>query len=313
MNRRPQLQIRSEPVRPPRGRPLWLAAANYYFVSIGVSVAVFFVAWIVMSESGEPVPYLGAGLVAVILLASSVLIREVVLRRHENRARTERALLDKRMRAALKFMPGDDVKKISIEQNKAWLEFIRTKSNAAKVLAKIADAHREVFELCESYLNEIGREMENVAPGSPRIGAFRKGADKVQNLHEYHVIRWAKIESSQIGAKNTFRGNIDETLEVTARAERALKFALGHYPNNVDLVASYALVSNTRKMVEAAELTAEAERAKRLGELEKALNLYIDALEKIGPASVLRGSDEESIAERLSVEISTLESKLNVI
>ena len=265
-----------------------------------------------MSDGGEPVPYVGASLFAVIVLASAVLIRGVILRTYETRARAERARLDKRMRAALMFIPGDDVKKISLEQNLAWLKYIRTKSDAAKVLGKIADAHREVFELCENYLNEIRQAMHNVTPGSPRIGAFRKGTDKVQAIHEYHVIKWAKIESSQIATNYSNRGNIDERLGAAAKAEGALRYALGHYPDNADLVASYGVVRTARRMVEAAEVTSEAENAKRLGELERALSLYRDALEKIGSVDLLSDSDEGSIVERLLVEISALEVKLNV-
>ncbi len=313
MNRRSQVQLRGELVRPHRGRPFWLSAKTYYVISIVASVLVFFAAWILMSESGETVPYVGASLVAVILLASAVLIREVILRMHENSARAERARLDKRMRAALKFIPGDDVKKISLEQNKAWLGYIRTKSDAAKVLAKIADAHREVFELCENYLNEISQEMPNVTPGSPRIGAFRKGTDRIQAIHEYHLIKWAKIESSQFVAGSAYRGNINDTLAVAGRAESAIRYALDYYPNNADLVASHAVVRNARRMVEAAELTNEAESAKRLGDLERALILYNDALKKMGPVELLSGSYEESIVERLSAEVSILETRLNVV
>ncbi len=305
--------MRGELVRPHRGRPLLLSAKNYYVLAILVSVSVFFVSWILMSESGEPMPYVGASLVAVIVLASAVLIREVILRMHESRARAERTRLDKRMRAALKFIPGDDVKKVSLEQNKAWLEYIRTKSDAAKVLAKIAEAHREVFELCENYLNEISQELNNVTPGSPRIGAFRKGTDKVRAIHEYHLIRWAKIESSQIAVNNNIRGNIDERLAVAARAESAIRYALGHYPNNADLVASHAVVSSTRRMVEAADLTNEAEIAKKRGDLEGALDFFNEALEKIRLDDVVLGSNEESIVERISDEISSLERKLNII
>lgn len=309
MNRVPRPRVSKKTIPTAYSRPFWLAAANYYTFSAAITIFVFFLTWGLMHDANEQAPWIGAGLLAGIVLAGAVLLREVILRIYRNKFLAARARLDQSLHAAVVLRAGDDRKKITLEQNKAWLKYIATKSEAAKVLGKIADAHREVFDLCDGYLKDIALELPHVAPGSPRIAAFVSGRKRILSLHKYHLLRWAELESKQIVSRSEFRGNMNDRLTAASRAESALSFALGHYPDDLDLLASHAVVENVLRMAKAAELAAGGETARERGNLEDALRLYQDALQQISEGGGTN-TDTENIVRNISGQIEAIVKQL---
>lgn len=229
--------------RPNADRGFWLRTTNYYFFAIAVCIASFFLGWAILDDLGERSPWIGAGLISSSVLAFAVLLREFVIRMHRRRQVAEQARLDKTLAAVASQRHDDKSRKVSAEQNRQWIAFIVARSDAARVLGRVAEAHREVFELCDEYLRSIRNEISLVAPGSPRIGAFKRGIGRVSVIHRFHMLKWAEIESRQavLDAKN--RVNIGERFRLMANAESALSFALSFYPEDPDLVTSHAALS----------------------------------------------------------------------
>lgn len=241
-------------------RGFWLRTTNYYFFAIAVCIASFFLAWAILDDLGERSPWIGAGLISSSVLAFAVLLREFVIRLHRRRQVAEQARLDKTLLAVASQRNEKKESKLTAEQNKEWIAFIVTRSNAARVLGRVGEAHREVFEICDEYLRSVRTEITLVSPGSPRIGAFKRGIDRIASIHRFHMLKWAEIESRQavLDAKN--RVNIGERFRLMANAESALSFALSFYPEDPDLVTSHAALSRLIDQFDG-DLAAEEENA----------------------------------------------------
>jgi len=293
-------------------RPFWLSASNYYTFAAAITIALFFLVWGILNEANEPTPWIGAGVFAGIVLAGAVLLREVILRMHRNRRLADHARLEKTLKLVSAFSNVDDRKKISLEQNKAWVAHIVQKSEAAKVLGRISEAHRNVFDLCERYLGDIADEIPYITPGSPRIAAFRTSAKRIQRLHKYHLLRWAELETSELRFGIQSRATIEDNLNSNRHAAKVLSFALGYYPDDPDLNASMAVVSDARLMISAAELTESAEKERTGGNPQAALELYRDALDVLTRNQAEIDESRERIIGGISAKIETIKSEFDL-
>ena len=292
-------------------RPFWLSASNYYTFAAAITIALFFFVWGLLNEANEPTPWIGAGVLASIVLAGAVLLREVILRMHRNRRLRDHARLENTLRRVSAVSNVDNRRKISFEQHAAWLVHIKKKSEAARVLDRISEAHREVFDLCEHYINDISDELTHIAPGSPRLAAFRNGAKQIRRLHKYHLLRWAELETRELGFGIQSRATIEDNSNSNRHAARVSSFALGHYPDDPVLNASIALVSDARLMIEAAELAESAEKERTGGNPQAALELYRDALDVLtnDPVEV---EGRERIIEGITAKIETIKSEFDL-
>lgn len=301
-----------QPLKKPAAlRPFWLSASNYYTFAAAITIALFFLVWGILNEANEPTPWIGAGVLAGIVLAGAVLLREVILRMHRNRRLADHARLEKTLRLVPAFSNADDRKKISLEQNNAWIDHIVLKSEAAKVLGRISEAHRNVFDLCERYLGDIADEMPYITPGSPRLAAFRASAKRIQRLHKYHLLRWAELETSELGFGTQSRATIEDNLNSNRQAAKVLSFALGYYPDDPDLNASMAVVNDAGLMIGAAELTENAEKQHTAGNPQAALELYRDALIVLTQKTAEIDDGRERVISVISTKINEIESEIN--
>ncbi len=293
-------------------RPFWLSASNYYTFAAAITIALFFLVWGILNEANEPTPWIGAGVLAGIVLAGAVLLREVILRMHRNRRLRDHARLEETLRLVSSISNAADRRKISFEQNKAWVAHIVQKSEAAKVLGRISEAHRSVFDLCEHYLDGIADEMPRITPGSPRIAAFRTSAKRIQRLHKYHLLRWAELETSELGFGIQSRATIEDNLNSNRNAAKVLGFALTYYPDDPDLNASMAVVNDARFMISAAELTESAEKERTAGNPQAALELYRNAMDVLtrNPAEINDGRDR--IIGVISAKIDEIKSEIDL-
>ncbi len=229
--------------RPKADRGFWLRTTNYYFFVIAVCIASFFLGWAILDDLGERSPWIGAGLISSSVLAFAVLLREFVIKMHRRRQVAEQARLDKTLLAVASQRNEKKESKLTAEQNKEWIAFIVTRSNAARVLGRVGEAHREVFEICDEYLRSVRTEITMVSPGSPRIGAFKRGIDRIASIHRFHMLKWAEIESRQAVLEAKSLVNIGERFRLMTNAESALSFALSFYPDDSDLIASHTALS----------------------------------------------------------------------
>lgn len=260
-----------------------------------------------MQETGEQAPWIGAGLVAGMVLAGAVILREVFLRIHEQRRIRERKMLDASLRSALPVWAEGVRRKVTFEQNREWLAFIEERSRAAKVLGHLPEAHREVFELCEDYLREISAELPNVSPSSPRFPAFVSGQRSAKQLHKYHVLRWAELESKQIVTDSRSRDIIGQGFEHIAKAERAVRYALDHYPQETELAESHDVFLQLLSLSDAIESAARASEQREMGNYYEALEFYRAALRIASEDVQETNESSKQLAERISAEIEELE------
>src|SRR5205085_12297228 len=99
----------------------------------------------------------------------------IVLRNRRNQFLASQLKIDQSVRGIAQRAQARDPEKLTLERNAAILREISRKSEAAKVLARFAEGHRDVFELCDEYLAVVRRELPKVAPGSPRPVALLRG------------------------------------------------------------------------------------------------------------------------------------------
>jgi tetratricopeptide (TPR) repeat protein len=288
-----------------RRPPFWLSALNYYILAIAVAAALFFVLWGVLHDSGEQVPWVGAGLAACIVIAGAVFLREFILRISHGRQLAEQ----RRMEIALHGLGNrshSSEKKLTIEKNAALLHEIKRKSDAAKILDRLPEGHREVFEMCGRYLSINSRELANVSPGSPRLAALLKGKDAAENFHKFHLIKWAEIESRHFSAEAKQQSRMTQKLESAQKALNAITSALHFYPNEEDLVRSEEAIREFIASIKLENLLDRADRASFKGNYRQARKLYRDALfflERDGRQ--LQNSIE--IANRISDEVEKID------
>src|SRR5437762_211943 len=179
-----------------RRRSYWLGAANYCVLAATISFAVFFLVWGMLHDPGEELPWVPAGIAGSLVLIGAVVLRQAFLRKIQKLDRAAERLDRNLLPHAYRHISNEG--KLTIEKNAAILRELERKSDAARVLAKYSDGHREVFELCGEYLEINQREMHRVGPGSPRTAALRHGKDIAEDLHRRHMLKWAEIEARSL-------------------------------------------------------------------------------------------------------------------
>lgn len=288
-------------------RPFWLPASSYYILVTAVAIAFFFLVWGILHDGNEQTPWMAAGIGASLILIAGVVLREVILRNARNRFIVERNRLDLNLRRAqVSERPIADTK-ITLEKNAAALENIKKKSDAAKVFGRIAEGHREVFELCEVYRSAVTKEIPNVLPGSPRIGALIKGSEAATEYHRYHLLKWAEIESKNLTQESRNAIKINDKLGFAQKAASAVEFALTHYPDDRSLLETATLLRDFLVSIKVSDWVEKAERAAFRGDNSKAIGLYKDALYFLGRDG--ENSEEREIAaEKIKSAIAVLEN-----
>ncbi|HEX6280484.1 MAG TPA: hypothetical protein VFZ49_10795, partial [Pyrinomonadaceae bacterium] len=194
-----------------RKRPFWLPATSYYFLAVAVAVGVFFLVWAILAETQEENPWITAGLFSSVTMISAVVVREVILRYRRETIALEQRRLDQSLLSARSVSRHEpDATKLTLERNAYLVAEIVRKSEAASVLGKLAESHREVFELCERYIEVATKELAKVNVGSPRLAAITRGRSKAERLHRHHMMQWAEIEvgSNSLAASESERNSV---------------------------------------------------------------------------------------------------------
>lgn len=284
-------------------RPFWLPASNYYVLTVAVAVAFFFLLWGIFHDGNDDTPWIGAGIGASFILGGAVFLREVVLRK----ARTRYILAQRRLDNNIALMPAlnpgiQNPNKLTLEKNASIIKQIKQKSEAAKVLGKLANGHWEVFEICNEYLLLSKNELKTVAVGSPRLAALRRGREVVKELHRFHLLEWAEIEarSHTKEAKNDII--LSERLEASQKALDIIHTALQYYPNESHLKHSEEALTEFIATIKVSHWIEQAERSVFKGHLKKAVSHYQDALFYLGRENV-KSEERQLIAEKITAEI----------
>lgn len=289
-----------------RPQPFWLPASNYYVLAFSISIATFFLIWGALHDGFEEAPWVKAGLSASLVLIAAVLIRFFVLRRIRERILTERRL-DQNLRAVANMPTRAAVNKLSLEQNIELIQQIQEKSNAAKVLGKLAAAHREVVELCDNYIDLVKAEMPQVAPGSPRLGAFHKGKMFADEIGRKHLLSSVEIELKQLMNEAGTSDELEVKVKLLQAALKNVDSALDKYPRELQLIDSSAALRKAIFTARLRDLLQKADRAEFDEDSEQALAIYNDALFFISR----NAPDEESLSETALIVEESIERLSN--
>lgn len=288
--------------------PLWRPASNYYLLVVLIAAAVFLTVLGVLYDGADETPWIVASIAAAVFVAALFLFREVVLRRFRKRALAARRLSYQLRSAALGKQADNTVRKITLQRNQELLRDIRTKSDAAKVLGKLADAHEEVFHLCEQYLTAAAAEIASARPGSPRIPAMRKGSRFAAGRHRFHMLKWAEIKARSFTGEAGNPGRWNEKVDAANDALDAVERAIEVYPEEAALVDSGAVLRVFLVSARIKSSIEKAERADARGNKKRAVGYYRDALLDLQNCDI-EFSEREVIFERLQSEIGRI-SKL---
>jgi tetratricopeptide (TPR) repeat protein len=273
-------------------------------LAVAISAAIFFLVWGILHE-GEEMPWIPAGILASISIATAVVVREFFLRRARNQFLRAQKRLDYNLTSAAQHKSKDSNNKLTIEKNAAILRNIERKSEAARILGKLPDAHWEVFEICNEYLQITERELQTVGVGSPRLPALRLGREKIQELHKFHLLTWAAVETKTLTQEARIRATIAEKLETAQKALAVLDSALQFYPNEAELTASATAVEEFIASIKVSHWIEQAERSAFKGNYKRAVSHYRDALFYLARENV-RSEEREMIAEKINAEIEKL-------
>jgi hypothetical protein len=287
-------------------RPFWLPASNYYVLAIAVTIAFFFLAWGILNEGKDDTPWIPAGISASVVLIGAVILREVILRKARNRYLSAQKKLDHNLNnIGLHGRSNQNANKLSIEKNAAIIKEIEKKSEAARILGKLPEGHLEVFEMCDEYLRVNKKELETVGIGSPRLAALRRGKERVQDLHRFHLLVWAEIESRGLTLEAKNRVTISEKLETAQRALTVLDSALQFYPGETKLVESADALREFVASIKISHWVEQAERSAFKGNYKRAISHYRDALFFLARENI-QTEEKEFIAEKINSEITKL-------
>lgn len=287
-------------------RPFWLPALNYYFFAAAIGTIVFALAWGILHDGGDEAPWLTAAICFGILMLGAIVLRELFLRRARNRYLVQERQFERQLNDAVSRI-GDTKRheKLTLEKNSRILADIKLKSDAAKVLGKFADAHREVFEICEQYLVVNERELKMIGPGSPRIKALRRGRVSVLRYHRFHLLQWAQIETRTLTQSVPGYRSADEKATALRDAIAVIDVAMEFYPDELSLIESREVISEMLASVEVTHFVELAERSAFEGDPRGAISYYRDALHYLGRDNV-KSDRRDAAAERIWFEIERL-------
>jgi hypothetical protein len=284
-------------------RPFWLPASNYYILAAAVAIASFFLIWGILHEGDDEAPWIPAGIGASLILIGAVFLREIVLRKARNRYLLVQKRLDYTLdTASLHTKPNAAEKKLTLEKNAQIIKQIQKKSEAAKVLMKLSDGHQEVFKLCGEYLEINRKELENVGAGSPRLAGLLRGREIVKELHKFHLMTWAEIETRQLTQDAKNRATIAEKTETAQKALSVIETALQFYPDERRLVESEDAVREFVTSIRVSHFIEQAERSAFKGNYKRAVSHYKDALFFLARENKT-SRETDLLAEQINLEI----------
>lgn len=303
MQRFPQKRYGHSPA--PFRRPVWLPAPSYYLSATAGAAAFFFLIWGIFHEVNEDAPWIMACVGAFLFLTGAVLIREVFLRKARDNYLLAERKLDYNLKNLQMSRPSHEEYKVSLEKNAAIIKSIEKKSEAARVLGKISSGHLEVFEICSEYLSMAEKQMETAGVGSPRLAGLRRGREIVGELHRYHLLSWAEIESRTLTQKSRNYATISEKINTAQEALSVLDTALKFYPNESQLTESEAALKSLIASIKVTHWIEQAERAAFKGNPKRAISLYRDALFFLAREDV-KTEERSAIADQINAEIESL-------
>lgn len=255
-----------------------LSSVNYYFLAAFVSAAVFFIVWAILHDGFDDTPFIVASLSASLCLVAFAIVREIIGRRSQ-----KREIAARRLSHHLKLVGGNHRNngrdgKLTLKRNEELLREIRTKSEAAKILSKFADAHKEVFDLCEQYMTIAAADLSVTHATSPRVPALKKGTISASRRHRFHMLQWAEIKARSFTEQTRTDGPLNLKIDAGEDALAAVESAIGVYPDESTLTDSREVLRVYLTSAKVKISMADAETAMDGKNSEEAVRHYEEAL-----------------------------------
>lgn len=287
----------------------WLSALNYYILVVSIAIASFFIVWGILHGAGEDIPWITAGIIASLILISTVVLREFILRKKYQKLIIAQKRLDSNIKNVYKVRNSHQSNRLTLEKNTQILKEIEQKSKAAKAFSQLSASHLEVFEMCEAYLQKSSRELGGILKGSPRFAALTKGQERVKKLHRFHLLSWASIESQFYIQNSKIQSSLNEKIENANRALEVLNSATQFYSDEPMLFESVEVIEDFIVSTKVSHWVELAERAAFKENYQRAINHYRDALFFLARENK-RTSEHELMAERINIEIEKLRDRI---
>jgi hypothetical protein len=283
------------------------SSVGYLAGAFVAALALFFGLWWMLISGGDEAPWIPAGLAASVVLLVALSAREVVMRRAWTRYLLEQG--------------GDPSLHSSGEHKRSLSGNSRTSSvsAAARIVQKRseeadagtnAEAHFEVFQLCQEYLVTADEALKSNNYPSDKRMAVKAGQERVRTLQKHHLLTWARNSSRALTYEAQQRSRTSDKIEAANRALHCLESAQQFYPEEADLKQSSVAIREFIASVKVAHWVELAERSAFKGHYRRAIERYKDALFYLNRETV---KDEIRIpgAERIAREIESLQSQLN--
>jgi len=258
-----------------------------------------------VTAGGDEAPWIPAGLAASVVLLVALSAREVIMRRAWTRY-----LLDQRVEHSGR--KGERQSSSSKPQSSSLLSAawrVIQKQSAEADAETNAEAHFEVFHLCQDYLNGADEALKSNHLLAEKRIAIRSGQERVRSLQKHHLLTWARDSARSLTYEAQQRARTSDKIETANRALHCLESALKFYPEEADLRESRLAIQEFVGSVKVAHWVELAERSAFKGHYRRAIERYKDALFYLGRETVKEEIKIPGI-ERISREIESLESRL---
>jgi hypothetical protein len=280
------------------------------FVAGMLSLALFWVIWVLLRSENDEAPWIPAGLAAglVILLAAGV--REVVMRRAWARYTREMEMVmgaGDPARAPFKAKtpannwPGMQAQVAALRTLQQRLPELDTPSTPP-------ESHLEAYKLCEQYLANTDEALRVPGGAAEMRAALRSGQERVRALQRKHLLGWARGEATRLTNEAQRRVRHSDKIETAQRALEVLGEALRVYPGEHELVDSSVALRNFIASVKVGQWVEMAERAAFRGRYARAVARYRDALFYLSRADMSEDARAEA-ATRIQREIEMLRAR----
>jgi tetratricopeptide (TPR) repeat protein len=282
------------------------SSVGYLLSAFVAAIALFFGLWWMLVSGGDEAPWIPAGLAASVVLLVALSAREVVMRRAWTRY-----LLDQGGESSVR-SSGEHKRPASKSHSTSVLSAawraIQRQSEEAEAGSN-AEAHFDVFHLCQDYLASAEEALRSNSLGSEKRNAIRAGQERVRALQKHHLLTWARDSARSLTYEAQQRARISERIEAANRALHCLDSALQFYPQETELLESSMAIREFIASVKVAHWVELAERSAFKGHYRRAIDRYKDALFYLSREPV---KEENRVAstERIGREIELLQARI---
>ncbi len=286
------------------------STAGYMFAAGGLSLALFWLIWMLLRSDGDEAPWIPAGLAAGFVILCAAAAREVVMRRAWARYTREMELVmgapdaarvAPRAKTTSNNWPGMQAQVAALrglQQRLAELDSPNTPP----------ESHLEAYKLCEQYLAGSDETLRSPGGAAEMRAALRSGQERVRALQRKHLLSWARVEATRLTHEAQRRVRHSDKIETAQRALEVLGEALRVYPGEPELVDSSAALRNFVASVKVGQWVEMAERAAFRGKYARAVARYRDALFYLSRADMSEDARDEA-AVRIQREIEMLRAR----